>query len=322
MWSKSFFVACMACLIGSSVAQAQEYPSRPIKFIIPSATGGLTDTMGRLLGQRLSERVGQPVLVENRTGAGSIVGMKAGAQAAPDGYTITLTFLGAASVNPILYAEPPYDTSRDFVGVSLVASFPMVLLTDVNLSVKSVKEFVDLARSKPGGLNYGSPGNAATAHLAMELFKRRTGIDVVHIPFKGEAAPLHELMAGRLSVLFMTLGSALPAIQAGKVRALAIATRERSKRAPEIPTLAEAGVSDVEVPGWYGVLAPANTPKPIVDRLNREIVAIMNDGDFRTRLAGLGVDPASSTPEAFGAYIRDETERWRKVVKDAGIKAD
>lgn len=248
--------------------------------------------------------------------------MKAIAAAAPDGYTMGLTWLGAASVNPILYKDPPYETLRDFAPVTQVSSFPMVLLVNPNSPAKTVKELVDLARAKPGSLNYGSPGNATTAHLTTELFKRNAGIDMVHVPFKSEAPTLDELMAGRLSALFITLTSALPQIRAGKVRALGIASKERTKLAPDIPTIAESGVPDFDVPGWHGILAPAHTPKAIVDKLSREFGLIVGEPDFRTRLTGLGVEPVGSTPEAFGARIRDETERWRKVVTEAGIKAD
>lgn len=316
----AFAAAMFVSSIGS--AQAQEYPSRPIRLIVPSATGGLTDMMGRMLGQRLSDRLGQPVVVENRPGAGAIIGMKAGAQAAPDGYTLTLTYLGAASVNPILYRDPPYDTLREFEPVAQVAAYPMVLLTYPGASFKTVRELVEQAKAKPGAMNYGSPGNASTAHLAMELFKRQTGIDIVHVPFKGEAPPMLELMAGRLTVLFQTLGTALPSIEAGKLHALGLATSERSKRAPDVPTLAELGIQGLDVPGWYGVLAPARTPKAVVDRLNREIVAIVAESEFQQRLSELGVEPVSSSPQAFREWIRSETIRWERVVKDAGIKAE
>ena len=248
--------------------------------------------------------------------------MKAVAQSASDGYTIALTWLGAASVNPILYKDPPYETLRDFTPVGQIAVFSAVLLIDPSIPAKTVKEFVDLARAKPGSMNYGSSGNATTAHLAAELFIKRAGIDMVHVPFKSESASSNELMAGRISMLFQTLATALPLIKSGRVRALAIGTKERSKLAPDMPTISESGVPDVDVSGWYGILAPARTPKAIVDKLNREFVAIVDEPDFRLRLAGLGVDPVSSSPEAFGMWIRDETEKWRKVVTDAGIKAD
>jgi len=315
-------IAIAASVVPIAGAQAQDFPGKPMKFIVPVGTGGLSDLMGRLLSQHLSARVGQPVIVENRGGAGGILGMKQLSQSAPDGYTVGLTWLGAASVNPVLYKDAPYETLRDFTPISQVASFPMVLLVPPSMPARTVKEFVELARAKPGSMNYGSPGNATTAHLATELFKKKVGIDMVHVAFKSEAPTLSELMAGRLSALFITLTSALPQINAGKVRALGIGTRQRSRLAPDIPTILEAGIPDVDVPGWYGVLAPAQTPKPIADRLNREFVAIIDEPEFRTRVAALGVEPGSSSPEAFAAWIRDETERWRKVVTDAGIKPD
>jgi tripartite-type tricarboxylate transporter receptor subunit TctC len=302
-------------------AQAQEYPNRPIKFIVPVAAGGLTDTMTRLLAQRLSERLGQPVVVENRPGGGGILAMKALAAMPADGYAIILVFPGAAAVTPILYKTPPYETLRDFAPVGRVAMYPMVLIASPSLP-GTAKEFVEFARGRPGTLNYGSAGNTTTSHLAMELFKWQVGIDIVHVPFKGEAPALNELMAGRLSVLFQTLTTSLPHIRSGKVRALGVATAQRSKLAPEIPTLAESGVGGLDIPGWYGVLAPAGTPEPIIQRLNREFTAIVSEPQTASRLDGLGVQGWTSTPEELRSWIQVETDRWRKVVTEAGIKAD
>jgi tripartite-type tricarboxylate transporter receptor subunit TctC len=304
------------------LAKADEYPDKPIKFICPYAAGGLTDILTRILAQRLSERLRQPVVVENRTGAGGIIGMEVATKSAADGYTIVMVSQGMASVNPVLYKNLSYDTMRDFVPIAQVASFPLVLTANPGLPPKSVKEFIELARAKPGGMNYGSAGNAATSHLMMEMFKHKADIDVMHVPFKGEAPAITELMGGRLSVMFITLGAALPHIQSGKLRAIGLATKERSKLAPEVPTISEAGLPDFVVQGWYGILAPAGVPKPVVDRLSREFVAIANEPEMRERLLARGIDSGGSPSEAFGKWIRDEMERWRKVVTDANIRAD
>ena len=315
-------VLAIAAALFLEPAYAQEYPGKSIKFIAPIAAGGLTDTLTRVLGQRLSERVGQPVVVDNRPGAGGLIGMEAAAKSAPDGYTIVMVYQGLASVNPILFKVPPYETLRDYAPIAQVATFPMVLVVNASAPIATLKELVEQARAKPGSMNYGSAGNATTSHLVMELFKRKAGLDLLHIPYKGEAPALTELLGGRVAVTFNSLPSVLAHIRSGKVRALAIATRERSKLVPDVPTVTEAGIADLEVPGWYGVLAPAGTPRAIVDRLSREFNAVVNEPDTRARLALQGIDLGGSTSEAFGSWIREETERWRKVIADAGIKAD
>lgn len=320
-WSLIGLCMALAASPGQTVA-ADEYPGKPIRFIAPIAPGGLTDTLTRIFGQQLSKKLGQPVVVENRPGAAGIIGMEAAAKSAPDGYTIVMVYQGAVSVNPLLYKNLPYDPLRDFVPVAQVASFPMVLVVNSDLPVKSLREFIQLAQAKPGSMNYGSAGNATTSHLTMELFKRRAGIDLMHVPYKGEAPANTDLMGGRVSALFSTLSAALPHIRSGRVRALGLASKERSKLMPDLPTISEAGIPDFEVMGWLGVLAPVGTPKPIVDRLNREFIAIANEPDTRARLAAQSVDSGGTSSEAFGKWIRDETERWRKVITDADIKAD
>lgn len=262
------------------------------------------------------------MVVENRPGAGGLIGMDAAQKSAPDGYTIVMVYQGLASVNPILYKTPPYETLRDFAPIAQVATFPMVLVVNPATPINSVRDLLDQARARPGGMNYGSAGNATTSHLVMELFKRKAGLDILHVPHKGEAPALTELLGGRVAVVFNSLPSVLAHIRSGKVRALAIATRERSNLIPEVPTLTEASVAELEVPGWYGVLAPAGTPRPIVDRLSREFNALVGEADTRARLALQGIDLGGSNADAFARWIRDETERWRKVVTEAGIKAD
>ncbi|MCX7141835.1 MAG: tripartite tricarboxylate transporter substrate binding protein [Proteobacteria bacterium] len=312
----------MAAALPGQAATAAEFPDKPIRLICPYAPGGLSDILARILAKRLSEKIGQPVMVENRAGAGGIIGMEIVAKAAPDGYTIIMVGQGMASVNPSLYKNLSYDTLRDFAPIAQVARFSMVLVANPGQPPKSVKEFIELSRAKPGSMSYGSAGNASTAHLMTELFKHKAGIDVVHVPFKGEAPAITEIMGGRLSVMFATLGGALSHIQSGKLSALGLATKERSLVAPEIPTPAEAGVPDFEVQGWYGMLAPAGVPKPIVNRLSQEFVAIANEPELRERLAARGMDSIGSSPEAFAKWIQDEIDRWRKVVNDANIRTD
>lgn len=313
---------CLSILVPGAARAADEYPSRPIRLICPYAPGGLTDVLARLLAKRLSERIGQTVFVENRTGAGGIIGVDAVAKAAPDGYTIVMVAQGLASVNASLYKNLPYDTLRDFVPISLVSTFSMVLVSNPDKPPKTLAEFISMAKAKPGGLDYGSAGNASTAHLMTELFNDQAGIDVLHVPFKGESVAFTELMGGRLTAMFATTGGALPHIQSGKLRALAIATKERSKLLPNVPTVAEAGGPDFEVKGWYGILAPVNVPKPVAERLTKEFMAMAREPEMRDLMTSRGMDSVGSTPEEFGKLIKSETERWRKVVVKAGIKAD
>jgi tripartite-type tricarboxylate transporter receptor subunit TctC len=301
-------------------ARAQEdYPSRPIRFIVPVAAGGLTDILTRVIGERLQERLGQPVVVDNKAGAGGIIGMEAAARAASDGYTLAMSYIGVAAVNPSLYKNLPYDPIRDFVPVSLVANFPMVLMVHPGVPVNSVSEFVSLLKAKPGELNYGSAGNATTSHLAMELFLRETGTKMVHVPYKGAAPAMTDLLAGRLAASFDSLTLALPQVKAGKIRALGIASRQPSALAPEIPTIAEEDVPGFEVTGWYGVLAPRGTPKPIVDKLSKEFAAIVNEPEMRAQLASRGIEPVGTDSDAFSQLLREETEKWRRVVNEADI---
>lgn len=304
---------------------AADYPDKPITIVVPVSPGGITDILARLLGSRLSARVGQPVVIENRPGAGLTVGMGFTAKAAPDGYTIVLSSQGSISVLPVLDKNLPYDTLRDFVPISHIVNFPVVLVASPGFDAKSFKEFVDLARSKRTHLTYGTPGNATVSHLAMELLKHRGGFDVTQIPYKGESTALTDVMGGRVSVTFLSAAAALPLIKSGKVIALAVASRDRLKFAPEIPTISEAGFPefrDFDVSGWFGFLAPAGTPADAIERLSKEFSAIVKEPEVRNQLAVLGVDPVGSTPEEFRKWIRTEMERWRKVAADAGIKAE
>jgi len=304
-----------------SLARAQE-AGRAVRIIAPIAPGGLTDGLARLLAQRLSERTGQTFVVENRPGGGGIIGMEAAARATPDGNTLVLVYQGVASVNPVLYPALPYDTLRDFTCVGLAGSFPILLTVPASLPVNNAAEFIALARRQPGALSYGSAGNATTAHLAMELFKRQAGVDIVHVPYRGEALALAELAGGRIAAVFATVAAAKPVIDAGHIRAVGVATPGPSALAPGIPAIAASGLPGFEVTGWYGLLAPRGTPAPAIARLNAELRAILREPNTQARLAAMGLEPSGSTPEACEAWIRDETRKWREVIAAAGIRVD
>lgn len=299
-----------------------DYPNKPIRLISPYAAGGLTDVLARMLSKQLSERLGQSVVVDNRTGAGGVIGVDAAAKSPPDGYTIVLVGQGLASVSGSIYKNLPYNTVRDFAPVTMIATFPMVYVGHPSAPPASMTELVSMAKAKPGALSYGSAGNASTAHLMTELFKEQVGIDITHIPYRGESQAFTELMGGRLSGMFATLGGTLPLIQSGKMRALAIATKERSKLLPNVPTVAEAGVPNFEVFGWYGVLAPKGTPQPVLDRLSKTFMEMAREPEFREQMAARGLDAVGSSPAELGQLIESETRRWRSVVQKAGIQAD
>lgn len=297
-----------------------QYPSKPIRFILPFP-GGATDFIGRVVGQKLSEALGQPVVIDNRPGAGGNVGIEIAAKSAPDGYTLVLVAPNV-TISPSLYRKLAYDPVRDFAPVTPVVTVPMVIVTHPALPAHTLKEFIALAKSKPGQINYGSGGSGTSLHLAGELFKITAGVNIVHVPYRGASLAMNDVIGGRLESLFIGIPAPAPHIKAGRLRGLAVIARERSPVLPEVPTVAEAGLPGFEVTTWYGVLVPAGTPKEIVTRLNREIVKIMNAPDTRERLAVLAADPTTSTPEQFSAYIKQEIAKWAKVVRTAGLHAD
>jgi tripartite-type tricarboxylate transporter receptor subunit TctC len=309
-------------LTTTAPVMAQDFPNKALHLVCPYAPGGLSDVLARMLAKRLGERLGQQVIVENRTGGGGIIGVEAVANSAPDGYTILLTSQGLASVNASLYGNLSYDTLRDFAPVGLLSTFPLVWVSSPRQGPKTFQEFLVMARAKPGALSYGSAGNASTSHLMAELLKDQANIDVIHVPFRGEAPAFQEVMADRITGIFATLGGALPLIQSGRLSALAIGTKERSTLLPNVPTVSESGVPNFVVEGWYGILAPSKTPKPILERLRNEIIAITKEAEFRGQLQARGMDPVDGTPDTFGKLIASETERWRQVVQKAGIKPE
>jgi tripartite-type tricarboxylate transporter receptor subunit TctC len=297
------------------------YPSKPLRFILPFPPGGGTDILGRLIGERLSAGLGQPVVLENRGGAGGNVGAEAAARSAPDGYTIVLVAPSLA-ISPTLYSKLNYDPVKDFAPLSLVATVPNVVITQPSIQAATLQEFAALARARPGGLNFGSGGSGTSNHLAGELFNIVAGVKLVHIPYKGVNLAMQDVLGGNIHFVVIGIPAAAPHIKAGKLRALAVLAPNRSAALPEVPTAAEAGMPAFEVTTWYGVLAPAGTPRSIVMRLNQELVKVMHSAEMKAPLAASGTDPLTSTPEEFAAYIRQEIAKWGDVVRKANLKAD
>ena len=300
-------------------ATAQNYPTRAVRLVVPSSPGGGTDITGRIIAQKLSEQLGQQVVVDNRAGAGTIIGNEIVAKAPPDGYTL-LMGLSTLAINPSMYAKLPYDAIKDLAPVSLAVLSPNILTVHPSVPAKTVKEFIALAKAKPGTITFGSAGQATSPHLSGELLKVLAKIDIVHVPFKGSGQSVISSLAGEIAANFPSVPTAIPYIKAGKLRGLGVTTAKRSQALPDVPSIAEAGVPGYEATQWFGVLAPAGTPRPIIDRLNQEIVKLLKLPDVRDRLIADGTDPVGNTPEEFASYIRSETEKWTKVIKAAGIK--
>jgi len=311
-----------ATVVAAPFASAQGYPARPVKLIVPFPPGGPLDVTGRLIAQKLTEAWGQAVVVDNKPGAGGNIGADLVAKAAPDGYTILLGALSTHAVNPSLYAKMPYDPIRDFVPITLLATTPNVLVVNPLLPVNSVKDLVAYAKANPGKLSFGSGSNGSAGHLAGELFKVDTGTDIVHIPYKGGAPATQALLAGDVQFMFDNLANATPQVKAGKLKALAVTTAERSRLAPELPTMAEAGIPGFDISTWYGLLAPAGTPKEVIAKWNAEVTRILNTPDVRERLAAQGAEAAPTTPEQFAAFIAREIPKYARIVKVSGAKVD
>ena len=302
-------------------ASAQQYPTKPVRLIVPYAPGGGVDIVARALAQELTRRLGQQIIVDNRTGAGGNIGSDVVAKATPDGYTLLIAS-PANAVNPSLYAKMPFNPARDLTPVALIATVPAILLASPTLPVKSIKELVALAKAKPGTLNFGSGGSGTTEHLAGEMLNSQAGISMLHIPYKGGAAVLPDLISGQVALFFVNQLFALPYVKAGTVKALGVASDERSAALPDVPTFAESGFADFRVSVWYGVMAPAGTPQEIVSKLNREIVAALGSTELKERLTAMSAKPLPGTPQQFGAFFADEMTRWARVVKASGARAD
>lgn len=307
---------------GACLAQgAAGYPVRPVRLVIPFAPGGTNDVIGRIVADKLSGRLGQPVVADNRGGANSIVGSEIVALANPDGHTLVIVAAGFA-VNPSLVKKLPYDSVRDFAPVGLVGGGPYLMVVHPGVPAKSVSEFVAWVKSRPGQVNYASVGVGSPPHLAAELLKSSAAIDMQHVPYKGGGAVLPDLLAGRVSLFFGSISTLGSHVQANRLRAIAVTTARRSPALPAVPTFAESGVGGYEVNGWYGLLAPGKTPRAIVSRLNSELRQVLNDADTRKQFALRGMDPLPGTAAEFAALIRSEIAKWAKVVKSAGIKPE
>jgi tripartite-type tricarboxylate transporter receptor subunit TctC len=302
-------------------ANAQVYPAKPLRMIVPFPPGGPTDITGRTISQKLSERWHQPVVVENKPGASTVIGTDLAAKSPPDGYTL---LLGSNSIalQPLLQAKLPYDPSRDLTPVILAARIPNVLVVHPSVPAQSVSEFIALAKAKPGTINYASVGNATGPHLFAELFRSMAGVDIVHVPYKGTAPAVNDLLGGQVQALFDSLATALPNIRAGKLRALGVTSLQRSRSAPEIPTLSEAGVKGYEATGWFGVLVPSGTPPELVAKLNGEIASILKLPDVEERFLKFGAEGGGGSSEQFADFIRSERDKWGKIIKDAGIQPE
>lgn len=303
-------------------AIAQTFPTRPVKLVVPFAPGGTTDIMARAIAPRLSELLGQPVTVDNRSGSGGAVGSDALAKSAPDGYTIGICTIATHAINPALAPKRLYDPVRDFAPITRIGGNPNVLLVHPQAGVSSVHALIDTLKKTPGKLTYASPGNGTSLHVAGELFKDMTGTQMQHVPYRGSGPALTDLIGGQVLLMFDNLPSALPHIKAGKLTALAVTTDTRAVALPEVPTMAEAGVSGFNVASWTGLCAPARTPADVVMRLHRDTVAALESKDVKERLQAAGIEVQPMTSAAFGALVASESERWGKLVKRAGITAD
>jgi len=320
-------VAVAVALFGTaprSLAQggAAAFPDKPIRLVVGVPPGGSTDLIARIVGDQLGRQLGQPVVIENRGGAAGNIGAEVVAKAPPDGYTLFLAPIGTVAINPSLYANMPFDPIRDFAPVSQLTSLPMVMLLHPSIKATTVQEFVAYARANPDKVNFASGGSGTGTHLAGELFKLRTGIEMTHVPYKGNGPAMTDLLAGRVVVMFDQISTGLPQLQSGKLRALGVTTAKRSPAAPDIPTLAEAGLPGFDMTTWHGIVAPAGTPPAVIAKLNAEVVKALNTQEVRDKFKQNGIDPVSSTPEQFGNLIQSEITRWREVVKASGAKAD
>ena len=319
MFQQTAVAAIVASIVTvSGSACAQEYPSRPIRLVVPWPAGGVTDVVARIVGERLGQTIGKPVVVDNKAGASGFIGTEMVAKAPPDGYTLLLVTSSTHAASPALFRKIPYDPLKDFATISQVTLAPTILVVPPSLPANTVADLVTLAKAKPGQINYASYGSGSTAHLAAELFLQATGTSMTHIPYKGAAPAVADLMGGQVSVFFDSIPSSLPHVRSGKLKALAVTGPQRTPAAPDIPTVAET-YPGFEVTVWQGFQAPAGTPRAIIDKLNANIVKVMAMQDVREKLMNLGADPVSSTPEQFAQHIAREKQKWADVVKRAGI---
>lgn len=317
-------VLCLFAMSGIAHAQdaAATYPDRPVKMIVPFPPGGATDIVGREISDRLSRALGQPFVVENRSGASGNIGMEAAARAEPDGYTLVIGAPQTLTINPQLFKSNPFNPQKELDPIIVVATVPNVLIINPKLPVYSVKELIAYAKERPGKVNYGSSSIGGTPHLSSELFKSMTGTDILHIPYRGSSPALTDLMGGQIEMMFDNLPASLPNIKSGRVKALAVTTKQRSNSAPDIPTMEEAGVAGFESQGWFSILAPAGTPPAILEKINAEVNTILATDSFKQRLANVGAAPMGGSIADFRALLDTETKRWSEVIKFANIKVE
>jgi tripartite-type tricarboxylate transporter receptor subunit TctC len=312
----------MAGMTGNAPLLAQDYPTKPIRFIVTYPPGAASDTLARIIGLKLNDSWHQQVVIDNRAGGNTVIGTELGAKAAADGYTLFMGQTQNLVIVPQLYSKLPYDTLRDFAPITFLGYAPLILIVHPGLPAKSVKELIEVAKARPGQLKFPSSGSGGSTHLAGELFKSMAGVDMVHVPYQGGAAPLLAMMNGQVDLGFDSIVQALPHVKSGRLRVLAISSAKRSATAPEIPTVSEAGLPGFEVAPWFGVVAPVGTPRGIIVKLNAEINRIIEAADVKERLARLGVEVAGTTPEQFSAHLKAEAAKWARVVKDAGARVD
>jgi tripartite-type tricarboxylate transporter receptor subunit TctC len=306
----------------AAVQAADPWPARPIRLVVTSPPGGANDTQARVLGAKLAEQLGQAVVIDNRGGGSGMIAAEIVAKSAPDGYTLLFGTNSTYSVNPSLFPKAPYDTLRDFAPVAVTVMTPHVLLVHPSLPAATVKELIALARAQPGRLNYASSGNGSAFHLGMELLKTAAGVSIVHVPFKGSALSANAMIAGEVQLMLVGMPTGMPLARSGKARVLGVASPQRSVLAPELPTIAESGVPGYGYQSWFGVAAPAGTPRPVITRLHEGFDRPLKQADVRARLAALGYEVIAATPQQMAQKIRDDTKKWAKVIKDSGAKAD
>ena len=305
-----------------TVVLAQNYPVKPVTIVVPFAPGGTTDILARIVGQGMQTELGQPFVVDNRAGAGGNIGASLAAKAAGDGYTLFMGTVGTHAINQALYKKMPFDPVKDFAPISRVATVPNLLVAHPSQPYKTVKELIAYAKANPGKVTFGSPGSGASPHVSGELFKSMTGTDLLHVPYKGSAPAMTDLLGGQINIMFDNMPSAIQHVRSGKLRPIAVTTAKRSPEMPDIPTIAEAGVPGYEAMSWFGLFAPAATPKPVLDKLNAALVKVLNQADVKKKIAEQGGDVVAETPEQFAAFIKSETAKWGKVVKESGATVD
>jgi tripartite-type tricarboxylate transporter receptor subunit TctC len=315
-------LAAAAALALGTAAQAQSYPAKPIRLVVPFTPGGVTDTSGRLIAEQLSKRLGQQVIVDNKPGASGNIGTQMVSAAEPDGYTLLLGFDGTLVINPHVFPKVGFDTVKDFAPIGKIGDAVLILVAHPGVAAKSLKDVIALSKTQPGGLSYGTSGTGGTPHIAGELLKQRTGANLTHIPYKGGGQAMTDVLGGNIPLVYTAIAGAIPHVKSGKLHAVAVSSAKRASSLPDVPTFIENGVSDFESNSWVALLAPAKTPKPIVDKLNAELNAVLSDPEVRERLNGMGISATPGTPDKFGEEIKRDLARYGVVVKAANIKAE